>query len=82
MLQDVETPTVSLLTSRLTVTAVALRISAHTCQHFRSYASHVWEYIEYLLQVVCALMKDSIARLMLPWFVVTLEVTQPARKPE
>jgi hypothetical protein len=79
MLQDVDTPSVSLMTSRLTITAFALRISSHTCQHFRSYACQVWEYIEELLQVVCVVMKDSIARLMQPWFAAAFEMTHPSQ---
>ena len=69
MLQDVETPSVSLMSSRITVTAFASRISAHSCRHFAAYAPSVWQYIEELLPQVCAPMRDSIARVMLPWFV-------------
>ncbi len=69
MLQDVETPSVSMMSSRITITSFALRISTHTCQHFQKYSFRVWEYIEELLPLVCPAMKESIARSMQPWFV-------------
>jgi hypothetical protein len=76
LMQDAETPSVSLMCSRITVTSFALRISSHTCLHFHSYASHVWQYIEELLPQACASMKDSIARIMHPWFTAAIKLVK------
>lgn len=78
MAPDADVPLVSLMSSRATVTAFSLRISTHTCEHFVAYAVQVWEYIEELLPHVCYPMKESIARIMQPWFSAALQSVPPS----